>query len=449
MTDPAVDANEYLLEYLASIDNLSPEIQHIFHEIENKDKEVEDIRRRMKILQKKLWNMMDSLSSDEDSEDDDDDDSRYPSKKRMLDGASEDKKYTESELKQIIREGYDRAILLSEEKVDLVGKALNLVRRHLKRMDDDFVALFPNHTLPNYTPTTIHGNNNGGSVLINSNSLSIHNQPNFDFESLARRSPSFESEDAQFSLPLLPNPQNGGGLSSNQLASIRGPGRKSGLNNAGGGRKRGSRSRTPINNPNANNNGNNTIGGRGIKFRITSEDYQFNDFGGSEDMTFTEEVLATSSFTAMAISEPTYCYCRQVSFGEMIGCDGEDCPYEWFHIGCVGLEKVPKGKWFCNTCAPMKQTLPSQPMKKRKRGRPVGSTKSNMTSTEEFQHELSGLSSFVNLDAAGTSSVQTTEVLPGGGGSNSPSSDSESDSESSSGANSPGNPVVPGDPTFV
>ncbi|CAG8471245.1 5570_t:CDS:10 [Ambispora leptoticha] len=384
MTDSAIDANEYLLEYLASmlctskeladrIDNLSPEIQHIFHEIENKDKEVE-----------------------------------------------------ESELKQIIREGYDRAILLSEEKVELVGKALNLVRRHLKRMDDDFVALFPNHTLPTYTPTTINGNSNGGSALINNNSLSVNNQQNFDFESLSRRSPSFESEDAQFSLPLLPNPQNGGGgLSSNQLVSIRGPGRKSGLNNAGGSRKRGSRSRTPINNPNANNNGNSTIGGRGIKFRITSEDYQFNDFGGSEDMTFSEEVLAPSSFTSMAISEPTYCYCRQVSFGEMIGCDGEDCPYEWFHIGCVGLEKVPKGKWFCNTCAPMKQSLANQPLKKRKRGRPVGSTKSNMPSTEEFlQHELNG---FVSLDAA----------------------NSESGSESSSGANSPSNSVVPTDSTFV
>lgn len=29
-----------------------------------------------------------------------------------------------------------------------------------------------------------------------------------------------------------------------------------------------------------------------------------------------------------------------------------DCPYEWFHFGCVGLteENRPKGKWYCRDC---------------------------------------------------------------------------------------------------
>jgi hypothetical protein len=25
----------------------------------------------------------------------------------------------------------------------------------------------------------------------------------------------------------------------------------------------------------------------------------------------------------------------QVSYGEMIGCDNQDCPIEWFHFGCM------------------------------------------------------------------------------------------------------------------
>ncbi|EDV26333.1 uncharacterized protein TRIADDRAFT_37327 [Trichoplax adhaerens] len=45
--------------------------------------------------------------------------------------------------------------------------------------------------------------------------------------------------------------------------------------------------------------------------------------------------------------EPTYCLCGQVSFGEMIGCDNDDCPIEWFHFQCVGLNSKPKGKWYC------------------------------------------------------------------------------------------------------
>lgn len=49
-------------------------------------------------------------------------------------------------------------------------------------------------------------------------------------------------------------------------------------------------------------------------------------------------------------NEPTYCLCHQVSYGEMIGCDNQDCPIEWFHFACVGLTTKPKGKWFCPRC---------------------------------------------------------------------------------------------------
>jgi inhibitor of growth protein 3 len=50
------------------------------------------------------------------------------------------------------------------------------------------------------------------------------------------------------------------------------------------------------------------------------------------------------------VDEQIYCFCRQVSYGEMIGCDGENCPTEWFHLECVGLKESPKGLWFCPDC---------------------------------------------------------------------------------------------------
>ncbi|KAL5708664.1 PHD finger protein ing2 [Ranunculus cassubicifolius] len=52
-------------------------------------------------------------------------------------------------------------------------------------------------------------------------------------------------------------------------------------------------------------------------------------------------------------NEPTYCVCHQVSFGDMIACDNENCQGgEWFHYTCVGLtpETRFKGKWYCPTC---------------------------------------------------------------------------------------------------
>ncbi|CAA2955442.1 PHD finger ING1 isoform X1 [Olea europaea subsp. europaea] len=59
-------------------------------------------------------------------------------------------------------------------------------------------------------------------------------------------------------------------------------------------------------------------------------------------------------------NEPTYCFCNQVSYGEMVACDNPDCKIEWFHYACVGLKEQPKGKWYCSDCA----GLP-----KRKRGK--------------------------------------------------------------------------------
>ncbi|KAI9838285.1 MAG: hypothetical protein M1819_005553 [Sarea resinae] len=51
-------------------------------------------------------------------------------------------------------------------------------------------------------------------------------------------------------------------------------------------------------------------------------------------------------------SEPRYCYCNQVSYGEMVACDADDCPREWFHLSCVGLSKAPtkNAKWYCDEC---------------------------------------------------------------------------------------------------
>lgn len=49
-------------------------------------------------------------------------------------------------------------------------------------------------------------------------------------------------------------------------------------------------------------------------------------------------------------SEPRYCICKGVSYGDMVCCDNDDCPIEWFHFPCVGLTEQPKGKWYCPTC---------------------------------------------------------------------------------------------------
>ncbi|KAI9348873.1 hypothetical protein BD770DRAFT_327166, partial [Pilaira anomala] len=59
-----------------------------------------------------------------------------------------------------------------------------------------------------------------------------------------------------------------------------------------------------------------------------------------------------SSDTDMSVdpNEPVYCYCQGVSYGEMVACDNAECDIEWFHLACVDLKTVPKGKWYCDNC---------------------------------------------------------------------------------------------------
>jgi len=47
-----------------------------------------------------------------------------------------------------------------------------------------------------------------------------------------------------------------------------------------------------------------------------------------------------------------YCFCDQRSYGEMVACENDDCPYQWFHTGCLNMKKVPDEdeEWYCPTC---------------------------------------------------------------------------------------------------
>jgi len=46
-----------------------------------------------------------------------------------------------------------------------------------------------------------------------------------------------------------------------------------------------------------------------------------------------------------------FCYCGgPEDIDDMIGCDNENCKLQWYHLGCLKIKCVPKGKWFCPEC---------------------------------------------------------------------------------------------------
>ncbi|KAJ5580219.1 uncharacterized protein N7459_006204 [Penicillium hispanicum] len=66
--------------------------------------------------------------------------------------------------------------------------------------------------------------------------------------------------------------------------------------------------------------------------------------GGEDDMDEDEDEDEGNEDTKV------YCTCRTVSHGDMVACDNDNCPYEWFHWKCVGLTREPVGTWYCDEC---------------------------------------------------------------------------------------------------
>lgn len=63
-------------------------------------------------------------------------------------------------------------------------------------------------------------------------------------------------------------------------------------------------------------------------------------------------------------SDQEFCYCKGPEEGTMIACDNPNCMIEWFHLECLKIQSVPKGKskWYCPDC----RKLPEFTRKKKK-----------------------------------------------------------------------------------
>lgn len=65
-------------------------------------------------------------------------------------------------------------------------------------------------------------------------------------------------------------------------------------------------------------------------------------------------VMADAEDDEEAGDDKKYCLCHNVSYGDMVACDNDNCPYEWFHWSCVGLKSEPNGTWYCPVCTEKK-----------------------------------------------------------------------------------------------
>ncbi|XP_028297385.1 uncharacterized protein LOC114459273 [Gouania willdenowi] len=52
-------------------------------------------------------------------------------------------------------------------------------------------------------------------------------------------------------------------------------------------------------------------------------------------------------------AKEVWCLCAGPEEGEMVACDNQNCPVQWYHFSCVGLVDKPSADtpWFCPSCA--------------------------------------------------------------------------------------------------
>ncbi|KAL2139392.1 hypothetical protein VTI28DRAFT_5263 [Corynascus sepedonium] len=97
-----------------------------------------------------------------------------------------------------------------------------------------------------------------------------------------------------------------------------------------------------------NNNGTNSSTGNGTDRSVTHPRSPHPGRGGGiKD----EDLDMMDVDDDEAGDDRKYCSCQNVSFGNMVACDNDQCPYEWFHWGCVGLKSEPNGTWYCPECS--------------------------------------------------------------------------------------------------
>lgn len=92
------------------------------------------------------------------------------------------------------------------------------------------------------------------------------------------------------------------------------------------------------------------------------------------------EVISAGEVAPEVEDQDLYCFCQTPSYGEMIGCDRDECERQWvcpaglgaerwrwtvltlslllqFHLPCVGLKAIPKGSWYCDDCVAIVSAL--------------------------------------------------------------------------------------------
>ncbi|KAK6465626.1 Ing1-like protein [Scheffersomyces coipomensis] len=319
-----MDTSSVLEKYTQDLSNLPLEIRHLLEEIRNKDVQVLEARKRYQAKDNQLHKFIRANGTL----------TKHPKESQLYSKIEEDMKLVQK---------------LQKEKILLSNTALFLVSKHLFHFETDIAKLERDELLP-LVETSFEDGDSGFKNEIN-NALNGISE----------------------SLSATPTSRTGTAQGTPAVESIKKQQQKrkqtitiKGTISTSRPLKRVKSEEVEDNNNNSNNNNNNNI-----RIKLTSGPDNGSSLGSGLSHGSSLNLMGGNggengpSNNGEDADNNLYCFCQRVSFGEMIGCDNDDCKYEWFHWSCVGITSPPKDDeiWYCPDCAPK--------MEKRKKKRKV------------------------------------------------------------------------------
>ncbi|KAJ3564240.1 hypothetical protein NP233_g8426 [Leucocoprinus birnbaumii] len=306
-------------EFIYSLDNLPSEVNHLLQEIKVKEARVQELQQEIdKDSSRYIRHSIRSTSSPNPN----DSSNRAPSPKTVGIPAKIQTSYAE------IQE-------LSNEKCLLAQRLIDLITRTRARLDADIVKVkYLQGEVPEPTSTSL-GKAGSGVAL-----------GGVDFGPSGRNPAQQISESLRNALTGASESRQGSAtpVASAVTASSGGSATKKRRINASASIKI-----TPVPSPTKHRSASPSAAAISqtthqrsrLSRQIHPVEESEPEAGGDDDMDGEDDPE----------DERLYCFCQKQSYGDMVACDNEHgCPYEWFHLSCVGLKQPVPEKWFCAEC---------------------------------------------------------------------------------------------------
>ncbi|KAJ3446430.1 kismet isoform c [Anaeramoeba flamelloides] len=90
-----------------------------------------------------------------------------------------------------------------------------------------------------------------------------------------------------------------------------------------------------------------------------------------------------------------YCCGKNLPDEVWVECENSKCKKKWFHLGCVGLDKVPEEKWYCEDCQSQETSDEEESSEEESSEEESEESSEEESSDESSEEESSGAEEFV------------------------------------------------------